>query len=472
MVRCNYEYYSQYEFFSDISAKASVSPQEELQILIRHIDPLQISMLEQDLSKIMQPFVFETNLDCRGYDINFENLSFLKSISINVDFSNYAALCKRAGRNVKKILVNFSNLPRCENILIKDVSDQSFMKYAAELTVSQCPLLNTISTATDMTVKNIEGCPKLKFNSKKNNGGFKISKTLLEKKLEETTDDNDINAVELEEILENTPSTQNILLVGRHGIGKSEILTDHFENKGMKVVPLFLGQMADPGDLIGLPHFNAETHHTEYYPPYWFPLDDKPIVLFLDELNRARPELMQSVMDLALNRKLAGKKLPEGSQVIAAVNAGDEYQVEDLDPALVSRFNVYFFNPSVADWISWAERNELDERIIYFIEEKPDFLDGKGLSDEKEYENSLFKTPDRRAWKKVSDVVKNIPKLQENHVKFIAGIIGKEAALAFIRYSMNNEKIMVNLCGSQNDDASFIGKGEECNKKKILYLTQ
>ena len=31
----------------------------------------------------------------------------------------------------------------------------------------------------------------------------------------------------------------------------------------------------------------------------------KPIVLFLDELNRARPEILQTVMDLALNRKLA-----------------------------------------------------------------------------------------------------------------------------------------------------------------------
>lgn len=38
-------------------------------------------------------------------------------------------------------------------------------------------------------------------------------------------------------------------------------------------------------------------------PPYWFPVDGKPIVLFLDELNRARPEVLQTIMDLALNRK-------------------------------------------------------------------------------------------------------------------------------------------------------------------------
>ena len=272
----------------------------------------------------------------------------------------------------------------------------------------------------------------------------------------------EINTPELLEILNCTPSTQNILLVGRHGIGKSEILTAHFEKKGMKVIPLFLGQMADPGDLIGLPYFDEETHHTEYYPPYWFPLDDKPIVLFLDELNRARPELMQSVMDLALNRKLAGKKLPEGSQVIAAVNAGDEYQVEELDPALVSRFNVYFFNPTAADWISWAEKNDLDERVIRFIRENQILLDGKEKSEE-ESENCFFKTPDRRAWKKVSDAVKNIPKLQEKHVKFIAGIIGKEAAVSFIVHT--NHSQMEKFTASD-----FWKKGEK-SYKAIMILS-
>ena len=54
-------------------------------------------------------------------------------------------------------------------------------------------------------------------------------------------------------------------------------------------------------------------------PPYWFLVNGKPIVLFLDELNRARPEILQTVMDLALNRKLAGKKLPEDSQIISAL---------------------------------------------------------------------------------------------------------------------------------------------------------
>ena len=139
----------------------------------------------------------------------------------------------------------------------------------------------------------------------------------------------------LKRLLDVTPSSQNIMLSGRHGIGKSEILTKYYEERGMKVVALFLGQMSDPGDLIGLPNKDEKTGKTEFMPPYWFPTDGKPVVLFLDELNRARPEVLQTIMDLALNRKLAGRQLPEGSVVISAVNEGDEYQLTDLDPALV-----------------------------------------------------------------------------------------------------------------------------------------
>ena len=189
-----------------------------------------------------------------------------------------------------------------------------------------------------------------------------------------------IDSTQLTFILDNTPAQQNIMLVGKHGIGKSRILEDYYSKKGCKVVTLFLGQMADPGDLIGLPEKNEKTGKTDFMLPYWFPVDGKPVVLFLDELNRARPEVLQTIMDLTLNRKLAGKVLPEGSRIISAVNNGSEYQLTDLDPALVSRFNIYEFAPSVADWLCWAEKAGTDSRIIEFIRANPEFLDGEDFS--------------------------------------------------------------------------------------------
>lgn len=234
-----------------------------------------------------------------------------------------------------------------------------------------------------------------------------------------------INSKELETLLEVTPSWQNIMLTGRHGIGKSQILTNYFESKGMRVVALFLGQMSDPGDLLGLPTKDEATGKTTFMPPYWFPVDGQPVVLFLDELNRARPEILQTVMDLVLNRKLAGRLLPEGSRIISACNDGDEYQLTDLDPALVSRFNIYTFRPTVEEWLLWATRKGLDERVINFIQTNPELLDRSG--DTKE-EQGLEKDPDRRAWEKVARVMENISDPKQVHQKIVAGIVGVQAA--------------------------------------------
>lgn len=249
-----------------------------------------------------------------------------------------------------------------------------------------------------------------------------------------------VNITELLQVLDSTPSEHNIMLIGNHGIGKSEILTKYFSDKGMTVVPLFLGQMADPGDLIGLPHKNENAGKTEFMPPYWFPVDGKPIVLFLDELNRARPEILQTIMDLTLNRKLAGRALPEGSRVISAVNAGDQYQLTDLDPALVSRFNIVVFQPTVQEWLLWAKKSSLDSRVTRFIEENPFWLD-KDPDKKENADTGLDKTPDRRAWKRVSDVLNGSKEISPVQLKTISSIVGAKAASVFVK-SLSDKKLI------------------------------
>ena len=249
-----------------------------------------------------------------------------------------------------------------------------------------------------------------------------------------------VNTTELQQLLDIIPSDHNIMLVGKHGIGKSEILTEYYSRKGMKVVPLFLGQMSDPGDLIGIPNKNEETGKTEFMPPYWFPLDGKPIVLFLDELNRARPEILQTIMDLALNRTLAGRALPEGSRIISAVNAGDQYQLTDLDPALVSRFNIVNFRPTVQEWLLWAKKAGVDPRVTEFIEENQIWLD-KDPDAKEGADTGLDKTPDRRGWKRVSDILRASGEMTTLVTKAISAVVGAKAASALVS-SVSSHKIV------------------------------
>lgn len=311
-----------------------------------------------------------------------------------------------------------------------------------------------------------------------------------------------IDTKKLIHILEKTPTKHNIMLVGRHGIGKSEILTEYYENKGLRVIPLFLGQMSDPGDLIGLPSVEGDntrplrdfgprcsgdrggaaglggSARMHFIPPYWFPIDDKPIVLFLDELNRARPEILQAVMDLTLNRSLAGHVLPKGSRIIAAINEGEEYQLTTLDPALVSRFNIYEFRPTVQEWLLWAAEHEVDQRVINFIQADPTFLDG--LPEQKMGEDTgLERYPDRRAWIRVSECLtevtpsgakKQVETLSEDDLDLIAGIIGASAASRFYAFVQGSQM----LSGSDvlNDFASCEAKLRQYRLHQMAVVTE
>jgi hypothetical protein len=171
-------------------------------------------------------------------------------------------------------------------------------------------------------------------------------------------------------------------------------------------------------------------------PPHWWPLDGRPVALFLDELNRARPEILQSVHDLALNRTLAGRRLPEGSAVLSAVNAGEEYQVSDLDPALASRFNIYELAPEIDEWIIWARKNDIDRRVVDFIEKSGLYLEQSSPN-----ADPLDKSPDRRAWVRVAFLMRPHATITPVLQKAIAGIVGAQAAVAFGKFLRDTSSI-------------------------------
>ena len=87
-----------------------------------------------------------------------------------------------------------------------------------------------------------------------------------------------------------------VLLRGRHGIGKSTVVYQFADKIGRPVVERRASQMTE-GDLVGLPI--VEGNSTRFNPPDWFKTAcDEPVILFLDEVDRATPEVRQGLFEL------------------------------------------------------------------------------------------------------------------------------------------------------------------------------
>jgi MoxR-like ATPase len=129
-----------------------------------------------------------------------------------------------------------------------------------------------------------------------------------------------------------------VLLRSRHGVGKSSCVYAYAEHLGMPVIERRASQMTE-GDLLGLP--KLEGGKTEWIPPAWLKeACDNPVVLFIDEIDRATVEVRQGFFELTDSRKIAGWELHPNTLIFAAVNGGEhgaQYQVGEMDPAELDR---------------------------------------------------------------------------------------------------------------------------------------
>jgi len=233
-----------------------------------------------------------------------------------------------------------------------------------------------------------------------------------------------------------------VLLRGRHGIGKSCVVYQYAETKGMPVIERRASQMTE-GDLVGLPELVNGV--TTFCPPDWFRAAcDQAVVLFLDEVDRAVPEVRQGIFELTDSRKLNGHVLHEGTLIFAAVNGGEhgaQYQVGEMDPAELDRWTVFDIEPSVEDWLAWG-KTEVHSVIWDFINNNRNHLEH---TDDFE-PNKVY--PSRRSWHRFSDCLVAAGMLDEPSSSlpdiYTVGcaFIGFEGAIAFRDFAENFKSLV------------------------------
>lgn len=243
-----------------------------------------------------------------------------------------------------------------------------------------------------------------------------------------------------------------VMIRGRHGIGKSEYVYETAKKLGLDVVERRASQMTE-GDILGLPVVDANGSATTWKLPDWYvECCNKPRLMFLDEIDRASIEVRQAIFELGDSRKICGMRLHPDTRIFAACNSGEHsqaqfYQVSSLDPAELDRWWVIELDPSVTDWVEWANQNNVNEDIVEFVVDSQ--IEGKNVLEyEGQFEdNKVY--PSRRSWVRLSDTFspilekdpESLVKMDQN--EFIAlcyGFLGNEVSISFSNFLRSSSR--------------------------------
>jgi len=190
-------------------------------------------------------------------------------------------------------------------------------------------------------------------------------------------------------------------------------------------------------------------------------------ILFLDELNRAPIDVRQGTMQLILEKELHEHKLPyiDGvqTQIVAAINPAGQYQVDELDDALLDRFLHIQVDPDAKSWLEWAKSANINEVVRDYLTENPKkihFMPQDG---------GIGATP--RSWTKLAafiDRMKDIP--SEIHYDILKGKIGSALGSEFLSYyntyskALKMEDIVKAIAKAQRKDPQLESVGKAVNK--------
>jgi hypothetical protein len=205
---------------------------------------------------------------------------------------------------------------------------------------------------------------------------------------------------------------------------------------------------------------------TSFCPPDW--LDEccnHARVLFLDEVDRAIPEVRQGIFELTDSRKIFGNHLHPETVVIAAVNGGEhgsQYQVGEMDPAELDRWTVFDVEPTTEDWLDWAKGTVTDVVWDYVNQNRSHLEHGDDYEPNKVY-------PSRRSWVRLDDCLNAAGMLGEEHNPAVfhlaTGFVGFEAAVSFNDFVKNYERqvtVEMILDEGQVDKTTSFNINEHC----------
>lgn len=243
-----------------------------------------------------------------------------------------------------------------------------------------------------------------------------------------------INHNELNELLKHYYDRKLPLFVwGRFGIGKSQVVRESSkeiaEKRGRKfvewnkltekekqdvfeycekyfvLIDIRLSEY-DSSDIKGLPIFTDNKRAIEFKIPFWALLlekDNSDGVLFFDEINLAVPLVLSSCYKIIYDRVVNTSKINDNWLILGCGNLSEDraYTHEIASPLRDRGGEVELVGSDVDSWVGWAIKNNIDSRIIGFLNFKTSNIYKVDFND-----NQKFTT--HRGWARVSTLVTGV----------------------------------------------------------------
>ncbi|SFV67547.1 MoxR-like ATPases [hydrothermal vent metagenome] len=254
-------------------------------------------------------------------------------------------------------------------------------------------------------------------------------------------------------------------LEGESGIGKTSIIEQYAASKEMDCIIMgvasldhieFYGRTVSTDIVAG---FNDQKFTVfKKSIPNWVSTilhndkNNKETLLFIDELNRAEPQNLQSLMNLILKKEFGSDsiKLPESLFIVCAGNPIDDgnYLVESLDKAMLSRNNRQKVHPSI---ISYLEDNRAD----FLLQSNEDDMSDPGM--------------DPRRWDMISRLLYSYEKTQKNAnnlVSLLSTVSSREVTPKLVNYLKSSKVLFFSKI--QKQLAEFLDLHKEKDFKSYL----
>lgn len=222
----------------------------------------------------------------------------------------------------------------------------------------------------------------------------------------------------------------NMLVLGLAGTGKTEMAQTASQKSGFDYIYLNLSVLEAP-DLVGLPIIDHALKQVDYATPKFLPKDSpKPMVLIVDELDKAKPELQNPLLELFQFHSVNGTKL-NIQAIIATGNLPDEGSFsQPISHALTNRMKVYKVTHTFEAWRQWAQGAGINALVVGFLSKNQEYLARPAV----EGDPTAYARCSPRAWAQgARDLDTTDPKKDtvDFQTLLIAGRVGMSAAVKF-----------------------------------------